>query len=58
MGDLLGSLVQESQKRTILCYWGGMLQIVSESLPNLRCGGACTKPMKVVGTDAKNGLIP
>jgi hypothetical protein len=27
MGDLLGSLVQGSQKRTILCViWGGMLQ--------------------------------
>lgn len=22
MGDLLGSLVQESKKRTILCHWG------------------------------------
>jgi hypothetical protein len=28
MGDLLGSLVQGSQKRTILCViWGGMLHI-------------------------------
>jgi hypothetical protein len=27
MGDLLGSLVQGSQKQTILCViWGGMLQ--------------------------------
>ena len=27
MGDLLGSLVQGSQKRTILCVIGGMLQL-------------------------------
>jgi len=26
MGDLLGSLVWESQKWTILCHWGGSLQ--------------------------------
>jgi hypothetical protein len=33
MGDFLGSLVQGSQKRTILCViWGGMLQIVNLSL--------------------------
>ena len=38
MSDLLKSLIQESQKRAILCYWGKTLQIVLESLPNLRWG--------------------
>jgi hypothetical protein len=33
MGDLLGSLVQGSQKRTILCViWGEMLQMVTNGI--------------------------
>jgi hypothetical protein len=52
MGDLLGSLVQGNQKRTILCViWGGMLQMVSEPLPSLRWG-SMHKPMKAASGDA------
>jgi hypothetical protein len=39
MGDLLGSLVGGSLKRTILCVtWGGVLQMVSKPLTNLKWG--------------------
>jgi hypothetical protein len=39
MGDLLGSLVWGSLKRTILCVtWGGVLQTVSKPLTNLKWG--------------------
>jgi hypothetical protein len=42
MGDLLGSLVQDSQKRTILCViWGGMLQVVEIK------GELMSKPVRV-----------
>jgi hypothetical protein len=37
MGDLLGSLVQGSQKRTILCViWGGMLHKPLSKVENMR----------------------
>jgi hypothetical protein len=57
--DLLGSLARGSQKRIILYHRSGSLQLISESLFNLRLK-ACTSLWRLPeGTclDAKNGVI-
>jgi hypothetical protein len=52
MGDLLGSLIQGSQKRTILCVIGvGCYKMISEPLPSLRWGRV-HKSMKATSGDA------
>jgi hypothetical protein len=33
MGDLLESLVQGSQNRTILCHWGWVVTLLAGELP-------------------------
>jgi len=38
MGDILGSLVREAKSGQYCVVGGGSLQMVSESLPNLRWG--------------------
>jgi hypothetical protein len=38
MDDLLGNLIWRSQNRTVLCRYGGSLQMVSELLYSLRWG--------------------
>jgi hypothetical protein len=59
MGDLLGSLVQGSQKRTILCViWGGMLHqgTTSKDLVQVPIG-LVTRAGAKKFKDVLNGLI-
>jgi hypothetical protein len=52
ISDLLKKIwfVRTERKRTILCFWGGSLQMVSESLLNLRWM-SLHKPMIVTSKD-------
>jgi hypothetical protein len=56
MGDLLESLVQGSQKQTILCCWGWVVTNGFRAIAQHEMGGACTIPC--TRWDAKNGEIP
>jgi hypothetical protein len=44
MGDIIGSLVWGSQKRTILCRWGWVVTNGIRAIAQLKMGGACTSP--------------
>jgi hypothetical protein len=52
MGDFLGSLVRGSQKRIILCHWGGVVTNGIRAIAQPEIRGACTSPMRDTSGDA------
>jgi hypothetical protein len=59
MGDLLGSLVRGSQKRTILCHWGWVVTNGIRAIAQPEMVGACISPMRDASGDvgSKEGVI-
>jgi hypothetical protein len=59
MGDLLGSLVRASQKRTILCHWRWVVTNGIRAIARPEMVGARTSLMRDASGDAgsKEGVI-